>query len=79
MRQLYRADCLILGWLNLARRYQPGLAGWVMAFSTTRILDWLLGTAQSRRTRVVQHLVFWLVYAKWIALTGAWLSDATHP
>jgi hypothetical protein len=79
MRQLSRADRLILGGLSLAKRYQPGLAGWVMAFSTTRILDWLLGTAQNRRTRVVQHLVFWLVYAKWIALTGAWLSDAAHP
>ena len=50
-----------------------------MALSTKDVTEWLLGTAQGRRARVVLHLVFWLVYAKWIELAGAWLSDAAHP
>ena len=50
-----------------------------MSLSAKGVTDLLLGTAGSRRATVVLHLVFWLVYAKWFELAGAWLSDAAHP
>lgn len=69
----------IFGWLSPASTYRRRVGRWAMALSAKNVTELLLGTTRSRHATVILHLVFWLVYAKWFELAGAWLSDAAHP